>query len=268
VPHRLIGNGVDNVPAPMTARDGALSTTVGRFAVIVYPFAATRTGMQVGLTGDQWTAFGHLLRQVHETSITPDLELVLERDGFEPDGAATIDELDAHISAGSFSDAAARAIAEFWMQRRDQILGLRDTARALGGRLRLNPPPFVLCHADAHTNNVLVGDDGRIWLVDWDGTVLAPRERDLMFVIGGIGPGWVSAEQEAAFMSGYGSVVVDGVALAHYRYSWAIGDIASYGDQIFRRPDLGPADHADAVDKFMSLFDRGSIVDIALGSPI
>jgi spectinomycin phosphotransferase len=44
----------------------------------------------------------------------------------------------------------------------------------------------VLCHADLHTWNVLVDGDGRLWLVDWDEAILAPRERDLMFLVGGI----------------------------------------------------------------------------------
>ena len=47
--------------------------------------------------------------------------------------------------------------------------------------------PLVLCHADLHAWNVLLDTDRQLWLVDWDETILAPKERDLMFVVGGIG---------------------------------------------------------------------------------
>ena len=69
-------------------------------------------------------------------------------------------------------------------------------------------------------------------------------------------------------MAGYGPVDIDRVALAYYRYAWAISDIGSYGDQIFFRSDLGPKSTGEAVDRFFSLFSDGSIVDIALTSPI
>jgi len=47
---------------------------------------------------------------------------------------------------------------------------LRDTAR-------LNAHPLVLCHTDAHYNNVIQSD--RLVLVDWEDLRLAPAEADL-----------------------------------------------------------------------------------------
>ena len=47
--------------------------------------------------------------------------------------------------------------------------------------------------------------------------------------------------------------------------------VRDYGlavDGVFMRPDLGAADHAEAVERFISLFEPGSIVDIALGSHV
>jgi len=96
--------------------------------------------------------------------------------------------------------------------------------------------------------------------------MLAPRERDLMFVIGGIASSFVSPAQEKLFFVGYGSVAVDALALAFYRYAWATADIGAYGEQVFLREDLGPLDRREAVERFQGLFAPGGIVDIALGS--
>ncbi len=51
-----------------------------------------------------------------------------------------------------------------------ETLRLRDT-------LRLNYAPIVLCHGDAHGNNVIQSE--RLVLVDWEDLRLAPAEADL-----------------------------------------------------------------------------------------
>ena len=38
-----------------------------------------------------------------------------------------------------------------------------------------------------HAGNVLLGDNDKLAIVDWDNPIMAPKERDLMFVGGGIG---------------------------------------------------------------------------------
>src|SRR5918994_900649 len=111
----------------------------------------------------------------------------------------------------------------------DARLGaLADRADRLGGELAAAPAPQVLCHADLHTWNVLVEDAGRLWIADWDEAVLAPRERDLTFVVGGgIGHGLVGPSEEASFLEGYGQVTAgqvtaDPALLAYYRCAWAV----------------------------------------------
>ena len=143
---------------------------------------------------------------------------------------------------------------------------LLDRAEDLGRRLAEAAPPLVLCHADIHTGNVLLDAEGRVWIVDWDETILAPRERDLMFVVGGISSKLVGPREEALFFRGYGATDVDPLALAFYRYAWAVGDIGAFGEEVFFRPDLGPVTRRAAVDMLMGLFQPGEIVALALAS--
>ena len=190
----------------------------------------------------------------------------MRRDPLTPAGAATVRTLDAHIGARTFDDPAADALATFWRARREDIRTLLGRAEDLGRRLAQAAPAFVLCHADIHTGNVLLDTDGQVWIVDWDETILAPSERDLMFVVGGIIRGLVGPRQEELFFQGYGETSVDPFALAYYRYAWAVGDIGEYAAQVFLRPDLGPATKRAAVDGFTSLFLPGNIVALASAS--
>jgi len=187
----------------------------------------------------------------------------MRRETFAPAAAGLVGRLDAHIGARDFDDPAARALATFWQARRGGVRALLARADALGRRLARVAPASVLCHADIHTGNVLLDAGGRVWIVDWDETVLAPKERDLMFAVGGIIGGLVEPREEALFFRGYGVAAVDPLTLAYYRYAWAVGDIGDFAAQVFFRPDLGPASGRAAVDGFTSLFLPGNIVALA-----
>ncbi len=268
VPHHLAAQGIGQVVAPLATVSGTLWARVDHYAVIVYPYISERTGMMDGMSDRQWVESGAVMRQVHDARVPADLSRVLRIEGFKPDGSDALRRLDGYLDDHSFAETGQATIATMWHAKRDTILRLLGTAEAMGRRLALAPPLLVLCHADIHTNNVLVLGDEHVWLTDWDETMLAPRERDLMFVIEGIGPGFVDERRTRLFFDGYGVIDIDRFALTYYRYAWAIADIASYGDQVFLRPDLGRIDFEEAVASFQGLFELGSIVDIALGSAI
>lgn len=266
VPRHLHDHGVANVVAPLPARSGRLWAELGPYALIVYPFVAGETGMARGLTAAQWRAYGATLRQIHETPAGAALERHLRREGFAPDGADTVRRLDALLNAGQPGSPEVAALAVHWQARRPVIHMLLQRAEELGRRLAEAAPPLALCHADIHTGNVLADAAGQVWVVDWDEVMLAPRERDLMFVAGGISERLVGPREEAWFFEGYGPAAVDPLALAYYRASWAVSDIASFGAEVCLRPDLGELTRREAVRYFAGLFDQGEIVSIALRS--
>lgn len=268
VPRFLHDRGVEHVVAPLPSVSGRLWVEAGGYALILYPFVAGMTGMERRMSAQQWRDYGATLRQVHGVVIAPDLGRRLRRESFAPEWAAMVRRLDAHIAAHTFDEPAPQVLAIFWQAHREAIYTILERAEALGRRLAQNSPPLVLCHADIHTGNVIVGADGQIWIVDWDEAILAPAERDLMFAVGGISEKLVSPAEEAHFLEGYGAAAIDPVALAYYRYTWAVGDIGSYGEQVFFRPDFGPVTVQAGVDGFTSLFEPGEIVAVAFGSKI
>jgi spectinomycin phosphotransferase len=268
VPRYLQDQGISYVFAPLPTVEGALWSHAGSYDVVLYPFIAGTNGMQQRLSDQQWVEYGTALRQLHETAVTPELTQIVGRDTFEPPGADLVRQLDEQIGDRSFEDAAHHALAEFWQAHRAEIHLLLERAERLGARLAESASPLVLCHADIHTGNVLVGQDQRIWIVDWDETVLAPRERDLMFVIGGISSKYVTPREERLFRQGYGEVTVDQLALAFYRYAWAVSDISAFGETILLRADLSQQLRLSEVEMFRSLFAPGNIVEIAFQTPL
>ncbi|MGN6759487.1 MAG: phosphotransferase [Thermomicrobiales bacterium] len=265
-PRYLYETGITQIAAPLLTTTGALWAATDDYAFILYPFVAGVTGMAHGMTDQQWRAYGALLHQVHATTVTSALARLMRRDTFTPNGADLLRRLDAHIGAHRFADPAAQALATFWQARRADIHLLLDRAEALGRRLAATEPAFVLCHADIHTNNVLLDDEGRVWFVDWDDTILAPRERDLMFVVGGLRRELVGPREEALFFQGYGATSVNALALAYYRYARAVSDLADEGEPVFFRPDLGLDTRREAVERVTRLFKPGYLVALAFAA--
>jgi spectinomycin phosphotransferase len=266
VPRLLRAAGVTGIIAPLPARDGSLWACAGPYTLILYPFLEASSGMATGLSDVQWRAYGAVLRQIHSTAVPPELAALMRREEYSPPGADTIRKADAALTQASPADTSGRELAAFWEERRDVILALLLRAEELGRELARREPPLVLCHADVHTGNVLGDSAGGVWIVDWDETLLAPKERDLMFVVGGISRKFVDPRQEALCLEGYGPAPIDRDALAYYRYAWAVSDIAAYSADLLFRPDLGPVARAEAMAGLRVLFQPGEIVGIAYES--
>jgi spectinomycin phosphotransferase len=267
VPRYLNDQGVAQVVAPLPTTTGTMWAALYDFALILYPFITGNSGMKQGMTPSQWISLGAILSQIHTTPISSELAQLMQGETFVPTGAATVREVEEHIAGRSLADPAAQDLAGIWQERRDTIQALVARAEDLGRQLSQQGLPLVICHADIHTNNVLLDAGGQVWIVDWDETVLAPVERDLMFAVGGgIDRSLVGQHEEDLFLQGYGTSSFDTLALAYYRYAWAVSDIGAYAAQVLFRPDLGTVTKRAAVASFLRLFEPDSIVALALGS--
>jgi spectinomycin phosphotransferase len=264
VPGHLHRHGVPGVLAPLATGTGAPYVLVDRFALALYPMLEARVGAEVGLSPAQWRQLGAVVRQVHAVPVTPQLARLVGREAFRPTRRELLADLEARLA--NPDDPVAGELAGFWQAYRDVIGELIQRTDVLGRRLARGSFPRVLCHADLHTWNVLVDADGRLWLVDWDEAVLAPRERDLMFVVGGVARDLVRPGDTDRFFQGYGEAAIDPRLLAYYRCAWAVQDIAAYAEQVLLAPGRGGVTRRAAVQGFRDLFAPGNIVDLARAS--
>jgi spectinomycin phosphotransferase len=103
-------------------------------------------------------------------------------------------ELDSDAVPADGLVAEARALV--WPQRA-ALLARLERVQALGAAARSRSTGHVLCHGDLIGDNLLRDRGGRLWLVDWDGATMAPRELDLV-LFGGQGFERFLAHYEAA----------------------------------------------------------------------
>jgi spectinomycin phosphotransferase len=115
-----------------------------------------------------------------------------------------------------------------------------------------------------HTGNLILDAEDRPWIIDWDEVVLAPRERDLMFSVGGgISTSMVTPENTAWFLEGYGPVDIDADALSYYRHAWAVQDVGGYAWRVLLDATATPTQRDEAAEILVGLFRPGEIVDLA-----
>jgi spectinomycin phosphotransferase len=131
----------------------------------------------------------------------------------------------------------------------------------LGGVLRKQSGRHVICHADLHPGNIIRDQADRVFLIDWDDVMLAPKERDFLFV--GEPSAGSAQEDIPPFFQGYGETEIDWVALTYYLWERVVTDLIECGRQVFFRDDLGEETKADACRLFRDILSEGNEADTA-----
>lgn len=263
IPRFLFDSGIRQVLAPLKTRDGAL-WAVGpeEYTCILYPWIDGRSGFEQELTGRQWVAFGAALKKVHTTALPVQLRKPIPVEDFSPRYRQAVSEYQALVERQTFADPLADRMARFMRAKHDLIRHLTARAGQLAEALQSQSLERVLCHADIHAGNLLLSDNERFSIVDWDDCLLAPKERDLMFIGGGVGGAWLHPGEAAPFYEGYGQTGVNRTALTYYRYERIVEDIASFCEEILLTA-------GDSIDRkqwfgyFSSQFSPGAVIDIA-----
>jgi len=267
VPSYLRDRGLRSVVAPIPTASGAPWHELGDYRLLLYPFVAGATAARRGLSDAQWIAYGRFLSALHAVELPAKLADVVPAETFRTSRIAGLHAVTERVRQGHFDDAPKQAVARLWHQRAAQIATIARRTEELAPLAAAQEQPHVLCHADIHRANLIVDDDVDIHVVDWDQPIHAPRERDLMFVIGSsIAAAPPDDHQQALFWRGYGAIEVNWPILAYYRYDWAVQDLADFAARVFFRDDLGGRTKDVAAITLSHLFEPGDEVDMALAS--
>lgn len=262
VPKFLADSGIPQIIAPIATASGALSARLGEYDVILYPFIEGQNGWNVPLSDSQWKIYAQTLKHIHSLKLPRVLGDRIPRETYSPYWRERVREFQAQAETIVFADPVAAAMANFLNKKRQDISYLVQRAEDLGKVLENQATHDVLCHSDIHLGNLLINDE-TFYIVDWDQPILAPKERDLMFIGGGIGNGRYSPEQEEAlFYPGYGQTDIDPVALAYFRYERIVQDFAAYSEEILLT-DGDSEDRPEGLRRVMSQFQPNAVIDMA-----
>jgi spectinomycin phosphotransferase len=260
VPGYLRDQGIASVVAPLPTKKNTLWTQLGAWTVIVYPFIEGDTSW-TGMTDEQWKEVGTIFKRIHQVMLPPEGFESLRKETFDPTeyvrSVRAFESQHAHSEGGSVSE---RFLRSSWVAHQPTIHKVVTSLEKLAGVLQRRSGPYVICHADLHPANLIRDRAGHVFVIDWDDVMLAPKERDFIYVREPQADG--SARQDAPpFFQGYGQTEIDWVALTYYRWERVVTDLIECAQQVFFRDDLGEETRADAAQLFHETLAGGD--DIA-----
>jgi spectinomycin phosphotransferase len=222
--------GLEFVLAPIPSGGGPVLRRLDpRYAIRVEPFVAGTAGEFGDFERpEDRRRMGTLLGRLHAASgsVPPGLP---GREDFALAGRAALAEafakLDTPWDSGPFAEPARKLLQTRAGEVRERLYAYDQRA----GRLRDEPGHWVVTHGEPHNANVIRGAEGGLRLVDWDTTLIGPRERDLWTTLDADMTGWDEYREVA------GPVPLDVAALDLYRERWTLAEICIYVAE-FRRP--------------------------------
>lgn len=262
VPLFLQEQGIQAIIPPIETKSKQHSVDFGEHKIILYPFIEGKDSFGVELSDPHKQSLGAALKRIHAAHIPPELERLLPKETYSSHWRELLKSFQEQVETGTFDEPTAAKLAGFMKPRREEIDQLIERTDELGAELQARSLELVLCHSDIHGANLLISSQGELYIVDWDNPLLAPKERDLMFIGSGLDGLWKSKREEAIFYQGYGETTVELTALAYYRCERIIEDLAVICEQLFLTNE-GGADRERSYGFFTSNFEPGGTLEIA-----
>lgn len=254
-------NKIQHIITPVKTINGHSTQRSENNTFIVYPFIDGENGFSRSLSDEQWLVLGKTLRQIHEINIPDALKQNIRRESYSCTWRDNLRNILSQIDK-PFSQKITVEFVAFINKRLKIIQKLLDSAEQLAQKLQKKPTKYVLCHADLHAGNIVISNTNNFYIVDWDAPIMAPKERDLMFIGGGVGNIWNKPREEELFYAGYLNTEVNNKILAYYRHERIVEDIAEYSDSILFTT-IDEQSKQEMYKHFIAMFEPDGVVDIA-----
>ena len=261
----LHDSGIKELIVPINTLEGNSSQLSDRFRIIVYPFIHAPNGFTKNLTENQWKQLGTALRSIHDISVPALIHNQLRKETYSTQWRDLVRSFYSRIQPELSDDKITADFKVFFKQKSTQIHRLVDSAEELSKKIHPDPEHYVLCHSDVHAGNILVANNDSIYIIDWDEPMMGPKERDLMFIGGGVGNVWNSPQEIDYFYEGYGTTDIDKTMLSYYRHERIVEDLAIYGIDLLAQ-DQNDESRMEMLQYFTAMFEPNDVIDIAFAT--
>ena len=250
VPRYLRDQGIISVVAPIPTKNRVLWTQLADWTVIVYSFIDGDSSL-TGMTNEQWKEVGRIFKRIHQMQLPPGGFPSLRTETFDPTAYARwIHDFETqYLQSRHDGSTSSRVFRASWVEHQSTIHTAVASLEKLAVLLQRRAVPFVICHADLHARNLIRDRAGHVFVIDWDEVMLAPKERDFIFI---------REPQADAFWEGYGQKEINWMLLSYYLWERVVQDVIEEAQNVCFKDDLAEETKADIARSFHeSLSARG-----------
>jgi spectinomycin phosphotransferase len=261
--------GLPNIIKPVKTLDGKLYRKTFSSCIALFPYIDGRPGWDVSFTKDQLVELGKFMSGLHSADVPNEYKNLIPLERYGQKYNRSVKKYLAGIKNKVYGNPVIMDFLyilknnEITIRRMIDYLERPEHLESITKKNMKDGGAVCLCHGDIHAGNILV-DKNSFFVVDWDTIVLAPKERDLMFIGGGVGNKWNKEEEIEYFYEGYGkSIKIDMELIKYYRYERIIQDIYEFYRQILSAK-TGKEKRKACYELFKETFKPNNVVDIAL----
>jgi spectinomycin phosphotransferase len=203
------------------------------------------------MTNAQWKEVGSIFQRIHQVKLPASGFESLRKERFDPtEYAQSIRTFETqHMQEPRGASASQRALCSSWKAHQPTIHTAVTTLEKLAARLQSRTFPYVICHADLHARNLIRNRAGHVHVIDWDEVMLAPKERDFIFI---------RKPHAEAFFQGYGDAEIDWNLLTYYLWERVVQDLIYLAHNVCFRDDWAEETRAQVAQTFHESLERGS----------
>jgi len=210
---------LDNIINPVETIDKKICEKKLFYTITLFPFINGISGWNVQLTKEQFFEFGQFMNKLHSSIIPNEYLKVIPNETYSQIFTKNVKNilLDIKYEKGN-----GPIINDFYNElkaNKNVIMEMINFLECNLSKIFSKKHNICLCHGDIHAGNLLL-ENNKFYVVDWDTIILAPKEKDLMFIGGGIGNKWNTEEEVKYFYKGYGEEIdIDEELIKYYKKS-------------------------------------------------
>jgi spectinomycin phosphotransferase len=250
VPAYLRNQGIMSIVAPVPTSSGALWARLEEWTVILYPWSSGECSL-TGMTNTQWKEVGSIFHRIHQIRLPAFGFESLRKEHFDPsEYTQWIETFETqHLQEECSAGTSQRALCSSWKAHQPTIHTAVMTLEKLAVMLQSRTLPFVICHADLHARNLIRAPSGQVFVIDWDEVILAPKERDFIFI---------RKPHAEAFFQGYANAEIDWSLLTYYLWERVVQDLIYLAHNVWFRDGWTEESRAQVAQTFHESLGSGA----------
>ncbi len=221
---KLFNNcGIRNITHPIKTHKGEYVIHLDKYPVALFNFISGFNASEKPLNEKERFRLGELIGRIHKAKDTLDFQLM--EDFIYGNTKRLLETLENASLYIHDESQYRRKVALLLIENKEKLLNHLHILEEQGYKLRSQQLDFVICHGEPHQWNTMVNEQGEIFLVDWDDSLLAPKEKDLIFI-----------KNDTIKLEGYRSIIGDFKlnedVLHFYDLEWSISEIDVWSSKL------------------------------------